>query len=107
MRWRYWRPTREGEKGKKKQEFIWCEGEVVDFAPALSVSILPKLKKEDIDGDTAVRIRWPRDREREEKEQCIWTVLKPKDWSEQVHLGWRYAPESLQRLVRTRTPEKR
>ena len=107
VRWRYWRPATEADRQKHKvQEYIWCEGEVVALTAAESVKINPKLKKEDIAGETAVRIRWPRDAERDEPEQCIWTVLKPADWCQQVHLGWRYAAASLQRLERERTPEK-
>ena len=51
------------------------------------------------------------DRDEPEPEQCIWTVVKPQDWNQQVHLGWRYSAASLQRLARegsaSRTPEKR
>jgi hypothetical protein len=35
IRWRYWRKARAGEKGKKKQVFIWCEGTVVEVADGL------------------------------------------------------------------------
>ena len=30
--WRYWRKALPGEKGKKKQVLIWCEGTVVEVA---------------------------------------------------------------------------
>ena len=95
------RPATERDKGKakKKQEFIWCEGEVIAVTPAEKVKITPQLKKEDIAGETAVRIKWPEDPDHDEPEQSIWTVLKPKDFGEQVHLGWRYAASSIQRLA--------
>ena len=104
VRWRYWRPAREGEKAKKKQEFIWCEGEVVATAPAESVTVQPKIK--DLEGETAVKIKWPQDDDFDEKERCIWTVLKPADFNQQVHLGWRYAASSIQRLAREATEQR-
>jgi len=117
VRWRYWRPTTEEERRKKtaqkKAEYIWAEGEVVAVAAAESVPVKPKIK--DLEGETAVKIKWPEDTDFEEKEQLIWTVLKPKDFNQQVHLGWRYTAESLARRARERidqqeqpeTPEKR
>ena len=105
VRWRYWRATTDEEraqrKAQKRAEYIWAEGEVVAVAAAESVPVHPKIK--DLDGETAVKIKWPEDADFEEKEQCIWTVLKPKDFSQQVHLGWRYAAESIARLARERT----
>ena len=104
VRWRYWRATTEEERRKKsaqkKAEYIWAEGEVVATAAAESVTVSPKIK--DLDGETAVKVKWPEDADFEEPEQCIWTVLKPKDFNHQVHLGWRYAADSIVRLARLR-----
>ena len=67
VRWRYWRPAKEGERGKKKQEYIWCEGEIVAVAAAESVKITPKIK--DLAGETAVRVKWPKDEDFERRFQ--------------------------------------
>ena len=32
IRWRYWRPTKDGERGNKKAVDIWCVGTVVRVA---------------------------------------------------------------------------
>ena len=46
----------------------------------------------------AVRIKWPEDTEFEEAERYTWTVLKPDDFNQEVHLGWRYSADELRRL---------
>ena len=51
----------------------------------------PKLKKEDLAGETAVRVKWPKDEDFDEPDQHLWTVLKPADFNQQVHLGWRFS----------------
>ena len=38
----------------------------------------------------ALRIKWPKDSEREEAESFGWVVLKPVDFNRDVHLGWRF-----------------
>ena len=63
----------------------------------------PKIK--DLEGETAVKIKWPQDDDFDEKELCIWTVLKPADFKQQVHLGCgargdRAAWRALRRRVR-------
>ena len=75
VRWRYWCPTTEEERRKKSAqkgaEYMWAEGEVVATAEAESVTVTPKIK--DLDGETAVKVKWPEDADFEEREQCIWT----------------------------------
>ena len=46
-------------------------------------------------------IRWPEDKDRKvpEKESFTWTVLEPHKWTEEVHLGWRYAQRELAGLA--------
>ena len=46
----------------------------------------------------AVRIKWPADSDYEEAESYSWTVLKPADFRNEVHLGWRYSADELSRL---------
>ena len=53
------------------------------------------------------RSKWPADANFEEPEQCIWTVLKPKDFNKQVHLGWRFAAASIARRARPRAAASR
>ena len=43
----------------------------------------------------AVRIRFPEDRSRDEKETFSWVVLKPVDFNREVHLGWRFDAAQL------------
>ena len=37
----------------------------------------------------------PEDRERDEPESFVWSVLKPADWNRDVHLGWRFDAAQL------------
>ena len=50
--------------------------------------------------------KWPEDADFEENEGCIWSVLKPEDFNEQVHLGWRYSADSIARLARGEKPQR-
>ena len=45
----------------------------------------------------AVRICWPEDKDRDEKESFVWSVLKPSDFNKNVHLGWRFDAAQLAR----------
>jgi len=42
-----------------------------------------------------VRVRWPADADRDEKESFTWTVLDLVDWTREVHQGWRWAEREL------------
>ena len=46
-----------------------------------------------------MRIRWPEDKERNEKESFVWSVLKPDDFNKEVHLGWRYDASELKKIA--------
>jgi hypothetical protein len=46
----------------------------------------------------AVRLKFPRDVDRDEAEHFVWSVLKPDDWCDEVHLGWRYGSSELVKL---------
>lgn len=113
IRWRYWRPAQEGERGNKKQvlvpcmpcipfglsrdptshaslcvqQFIWCEGTVVEVSDGTIRK--SKRSKESLPAG-AVRIRWPADKDFNEKETFQWSILNPEDWNRDVHLGWRW-----------------
>ena len=45
----------------------------------------------------AVRIRWAADKEFDEKDTLVWSILNPEDWNQEVVLGWRWAPDELER----------
>ena len=46
----------------------------------------------------AVRIKWPADVEFDEDESFVWSLLKPDNFNENRHLGWRLdASELLKR----------
>ena len=101
---------KKGEKRKKIGEKMWCEGEVVEVPNDTTDTSKLTTKCKKLVEAGAVRIKWPEDTDFDEPERCIWTVLKPKDFGEQVHLGWRYAASSIERIQREReqgTPETR
>ena len=96
IHWRYWRPAKPGEKGKRKQVFIWCEGTVAQVADG---TIRKSKRSKDALPAGAVRIRWPADKEYDEKETFVWSILNPEDWCKETHLGWRWAPSELARVA--------
>ena len=112
--WRYWRePTAEerakGEKRKKIGVKIWCEGEVVAIANGTSDKSAPQSKNVLAKG--ALRIRWPEDVDRHEKESYSWHMFQDADWygktRKEAHLSWRYADRELQkRAERTAAAEE-
>ena len=97
IRWRYWKRVDEpGKKRKRQQVFIWCVGQVVEVADGRSTKEKPGSKSPLPWG--AVRIRFAADEQFEEAEHFVWCLLKPADWNEEVHLGWRYSADELQRV---------
>ena len=77
----------------RTQVYIWSSGEVVEVADGKTTKKSPRCKSPLPWG--AVRIRWPEDRDRDEPETFVWSVLKPADWNRKVHLGWRYDAAQL------------
>ena len=96
INWRYWIR----EDGKRKGQLIWCQGTVVEVADPKSTQLPKKIRDqlEEKPKYRAVKVRWPRDEDFEEKEKFIWSILKPEDWRKQRHLGWMYAPCELVKL---------
>ena len=45
----------------------------------------------------ALRIHWPEDKDRGEKESYSWHMFQDADWRKDAHLGWRYAESELQK----------
>ena len=102
LRWRYWRPAKQGEKGKKKQVFIWCEGIVIEVADG---SIKKSKRSKDAIPAGAVRIRWPANMDFGEREHFSWVILNPEDWRKEVPLGWRWAEGELEQVAREAASE--
>ena len=106
IRWRYWRPTREGERGKRKAVNIWCVGEVVQIANGTTDKQSPRCKGPLAKG--AVCIKWPADVDFDEPESFTWSLLTKENWNKEAVLGWRYTAAQLSKLGATREPaEKR
>ena len=101
---RYWRkPTEEeiakGDKRKKIQEKIWCEGEVVLVANGTTTTEQPENAKcKKLAQAGAVRIKWPADKAREEPETFSWHILQDADFAprKDCHLAWRLSAAELQ-----------
>ena len=55
----------------------------------------------------AVRIKWPADADRDEKESYTWTVLHPANWRKEANFGWRFAASELAKRKKPASPEKR
>lgn len=49
----------------------------------------------------ALRIKWPADVEFDEDESFVWSILHPKAFNKDVHLGWRFAACELKRMEET------
>ena len=45
----------------------------------------------------ALRIRWPEDNERKEKESFSWHMFQDADWRQDAHLGWHYTASELRK----------
>ena len=96
IRWRYWRPAKEGERGKKKAVDIWCVGEVVSVANGTTDKESPRCKHPLAKG--AVRIKWPADADFDERETYTWSLLTQENWNKEAVLGWRYTAAQLAKL---------
>ena len=102
---RYWRkPTdaevANGEKRKKIQEKIWCEGEVVLVANGTTTTEKPENARcKKLAEAGAVRIKWPADVAREEPETFMWCILQDADFAPRKdrHLAWRLSASELQK----------
>ena len=108
--WRYWRPPTEEEKAKgdKRKRIavkIWCECEVVAVANGSSDKEAPGSKNVLAKG--ALRVRWPEDVERKEKESYSWHMFQDEDWygesNKEAHLSWRYAASELRKRAEAAT----
>lgn len=51
----------------------------------------------------ALRIKWPADVEFDEEESFVWSMLHPKAFNKDVHLGWRFAACELKRMEEEET----
>ena len=101
--WRYWRkPTEEevaaGEKRKKIGVKIWCEGEVTHVANGTTTTVNPESARcKKLANAGAIRIRWPADDDRNEKETFSWHIMQDADWNADRHMGWRFTMSELAR----------
>ena len=94
IRWRYWRPATEGERGKKKAVDIWCVGEVVRVANGTTDKESPRCKHPLAKG----AVCWPADRDFGERESFTWSLLTKENWNKEAVLGWRYTAAQLGKL---------
>ena len=106
--WRYWRPPTaaekaKGDKRKKIATKIWCACEVMQIANGTSTTVNPdNAKCRQLADAGAVRVRWPADPVRKEKESFSWHILQDELWNptyKDVHLAWRYTGETLAKLT--------
>ena len=102
--WRYWRPPTaeeiaKGEKRKKIAVKIWCEGEVTQVANGTTDKSAPQSTNKLAKG--ALRIRWPEDKERKEKQSYSWHMFQDEDWygrtRKEAHLSWRFTADELRK----------
>ena len=103
IRWRYWRPAKPGERGKKKAADMWCVGTVVQIANDATDKESPRCKiPKKFRNTAAVRIQWPADKDYDEEESYTWSLLDANNWNKEAVLGWRYTAEQLAKLGATR-----
>ena len=74
---------------------MWCWGEVVRVADGVSDKASARCKKLLPAG--AVLMKWPEDKDRNEKESMSWVVLLPSKWNKDYHNAWRYDPRDVPR----------
>lgn len=48
----------------------------------------------------ALRIKWEADADYDEDESYVWSILSPRTFNRDVHLGWRFAASELKRMDR-------
>lgn len=46
----------------------------------------------------ALRIKWPADVDFDEDESFVWSILHPRSFNKDVHMGWRFAASELKRM---------
>ena len=110
---RYWRPpTAEeiaaGEKRKKISEKMWCECEVVLVANGTTTKETPENAKcKKLAKAGAVRLMWPADLAREEKETFTWSILQDEDFAprKDKHMAWRLSASELKKRSEAATVE--
>ena len=44
-----------------------------------------------------MRIKWPADPDREEKESFAWYILQDANWGKDGHMGWRFTAGELEK----------
>ena len=101
---RYWRPPTaeeiaKGDKRKRIQEKIWCEGEVVLVANGTTTENPENAKCKKLAEAGAVRIKWPADEARNEPETFTWCILQDADFAPRKdrHLAWRLTAGELEK----------
>ena len=53
----------------------------------------------DLCSSSQLRINWPEDKDRGEKESYSWHMFQDADWRKDAHLGWRYAESELEKIA--------
>ena len=87
VNWKYYSQT-DGEP-----VLMWCSAEVVKVADGFSDKASSRCKKPLQAG--AVLLKWPEDKDREEKESLSWMVLLPNKWNKDGQNAWRFDPCDL------------
>lgn len=124
VRWRYHHKTT-GEP-----VYMWCEGEVIQVRgcanpqhshrsqsahpPVICCAHVCRLLTEKTDKKSArckkvlpagaLRIKWPADVDFDEDESYVWSMLHPKSFNKDVHMGWRFAACELRRMEEAKQP---
>lgn len=98
--YRYWVEVENDPKRKKRQELIWCEGDVVEVASKAESRMPAQVRKElgEVPEYRAVLIKWPADKDHAERERLQWSIVKPSDYRGKKHMAWRYSACELAKL---------
>jgi len=125
IRWRYWRPAEEGERGRKKQVIAHsCLGRTCTHAHMHTCATsehAPHMHR----CSSGAKAPWSRCRtarsasrqdprtpfllellgsgglwtDFDEQESFSWCILNPEDWNRDVHLGWRWPASEFERVI--------
>ena len=100
VRWRYW--ITDPETQKRKSYYIWCTGEIEQVANGTTDKRSPACRN--LLDAGAVRIKWPEDKERKERESYTWIIFQNALWNQDKHLGWRFSAAELKKRAAAAEP---
>ena len=105
INWRHW--VVDKVTGRRSAVLMWCQGEVVLVANGTTDKEKETASCRKLAAVGTVRIKWPADKEFEEEEMFVWSILMVANWNAQRHMIWRFAPSELETRMAAAAEAKR